>query len=335
MKKPFTEENIKAFWKPIAAKIKLANDNNDLTAYVNTLEDAKKQLNDEYDLPKGYSAEQISDILENDGLDKALEYLPFVASIPMTTESTKILSVVDESNAAKAWDKTPQALTNLKTLCTYIENLSEQKANDYINTLTRTGKDIKLDGGEICSPKKYKGNCPSELPKGITIIEVRVDPPKGSNAQYRVFGLLIGKTIHLLKAHTKSSGQKEADRFFDSFIEYANKYVKNIKFNESVSYNNMRGVKMKDNVFNELDEIYEIQRLENWARGNNDAWEDKLCEDAADEDYMRGYNNVVAYKKKVDEENQFKENCRIAHEFYLAHKEEIEAKRKEFREKRK
>ncbi len=92
---------------------------------------------------------------------------------------------------------------------------------------------------------------------------------------------------------------------------------------------------MKDDVFNELNEINEIQRLENWARGNNDAWEGKPCEHKADEDYMRGYNSAAARKKKADEEDQFKETCRRVHEFYLAHKEEIEAKRKEFREKRK
>ncbi len=88
---------------------------------------------------------------------------------------------------------------------------------------------------------------------------------------------------------------------------------------------------MKDDVFNEFNEIYDIQRLENWVRGNNDAWEGKLCEDTADEDYMRGYNSAAARKKKADEEARFKENCRIVHEFYIAHKEEIDSKRKEKR----
>lgn len=284
-------------------------------------------------MPKGYSAEQIIDILDDYSLDKALDYLPFVVPTATTIKNTKILSVVDESDADKVWKKTPEVLKNFKTLCAYIESLDKDAANRLVDILLKTPSEVSLNKGVICSAKKYVANCPDDPPKGATVIEIKVNSP--DSAQYRVYGLLVDKTIHLLKAHTKNSGQEKADKVFDTFMKNANEYVKTIKFNESVSYNNIRGAKMKDDVFNELNEIYDIQCLENWAKGNNDAWAGKLCEDTADADYVRGYNSAAAHKKKVDEEDQFKENCRIAHEFYLAHKEEIEAKRKEIREKRK
>ena len=326
MKKSFTKENITTFWKPIAAKLAAIDESAEdaLDIYVNIIEEAKQQLNNEYNLPKGYQAEQIIDLLDNGYIDS----LPFIATDTAPAKSTKILSVKDMSDAAKVWRKSSEVLNNLKALCAYIENLNEQNANNLINILQKTPSDVPLNKGTICSPKKYLANCPYKLPKGATVIEIRVQ--SSGSAQYRVYGLLVDKKIYLVKAHTKNSGQKDADAVFDDFL----KSVKNIKFNEAISYNNIRGTEMKDDVFDELNEIYEIQRLESWVKGNNDAWEGKLCEDTADSDYKLGYDSVMAYKKKVEEEALFKENCRKAHAFYIAHKEEIDSKRKEKRKQK-
>lgn len=326
MKKSFTKENIATFWDSIAAKLaaidESAKDAADI--YIDIISEAQQQLDDEYNLPKGYSAEQIIDILDNGYIDS----LPFITTDTASVKHAKILSIEDSSDAAKVWKKTPEILNNLKALCADIESLDEQDANNLIDTLKKTGSDVILTNGKICSPKKYLANCPYKPPKDSTVIEIRVD--SSNSAQYRVYGLLVDKKIYLLKAHTKNSGQKEADAVFDNFL----KSVENRKFNEAVSYNNIRGAEMEDDVFNELNEIYEIQRLESWVKGNNDAWEGKLCEDTADSDYMLGYNSAAARKKKADEEALFKENCRKAHAFYMAHKEEIDSKRKEKRKQK-
>ena len=323
MKKSFTEENIKAFWNSIAAKLAAIDESAEDAAdiYVDIIFEAQQQLDNEYNLPKGYSAEQIIDSLENGYLNS----LPFAAPISTTMKSTKVLSVEDMSDAAKVWKKTPEVLDNLKTLCADIESLSEQEANKLIDSLTKTASDIALNKGVICSPKKYVANCPIKPPKGATVIEIRVQ--SSNKAQYRVYGLLINKKIYLLKAQTKNSGQENADAFFDNFLKYAN----TIKFNESVSYNNIRGAEMKDDVFNELNEIYDIQCLESWAKGNNDAWEGKLCEDTADKDYKLGYDSAMVRKKKADVDDLYKENDRKVRAFYLAHKEEIDSKLKKKR----
>lgn len=327
MKKSFTKENITTFWDSIAAKLAAIDESNKDAGdiYVAIILEAQKQLDNEYNLPKGYSAEQIIDLLDNGYINS----LPFITTDTVPAKRAKILSIEDSSDAAKVWKKTPEVLNNLKALCADIESLDEQNANKLIDTLKKTPSDVPLNKGTICSPKKYLANCPYKLPKGATVIEIRVQ--SSDSAQYRVYGLLVDKKIYLVKAHTKNSGQKEADAVFDNFLKSA----ENIKFNEAISYNNIRGAEMEDNVFNELDEIYEIQRLESWVKGNNDAWEGKLCEDTADSDYMLGYNSAAARKKKADEEALFKENCRKAHAFYMAHKEEIDSKLKEKRNKNK
>lgn len=326
MKKSFTKENIVTFWDSIAAKLaaidKFAKDAGDI--YVAIILEAQQQLDNEYNLPKGYSAEQIIDLLDNGYINS----LPFITTDTAPAKRAKILSIEDRSDAAKVWQKTPEVLNNLKALCAYIENLNEQNANKLIDTLKKTATDVPLNKGKICSPKKYLANCPYKPPKDTTVIEIRVD--SSNSAQYRVYGLLVDKKIYLLKAHTKNSGQKDANAVFDNFL----KSVENLKFNEAISYNNIRGAEMNDDVFNELNEIYEIQRLESWVKGNNDAWEGKLCEDTTDSDYKLGYDSVMAYKKKVKEEALFKENCRKAHAFYMVHKEEIDSKLKEKRKQK-
>lgn len=326
MKKSFTKENITAFWKSIADKVDAIDESakDALDIYEAIISEAQKQLENDYNLPNGYSAEQIINSLEMGYID----YLPFIATNVAPAESAKILSIEDRSDAAKVWKKTPEVLNNLKILCADIESLDEQDANTLIDTLKKTGSDVILTNGKICSPKKYLANCPYKPPKDTTVIEIRVD--SSNSAQYRVYGLLVDKKIYLLKAHTKNSGQKEADSVFDNFL----KSVENRKFNEAISYNNIRGAEMEDDVFNELNEIYEIQRLESWVKGNNDAWEGKLCEDTADSDYKLGYNSAMARKKKAYEDALFKESCRKVQAFYMAHKEEIDSKRKEKRKQK-
>lgn len=149
------------------------------------------------------------------------------------TESKPQIKVIDQSDSAKEWKKTPEVFNNLKYIINDIQNYSVEDQDRLINFISISSDDYKVSKrGSICCPRKYVANSPFKFPKGVVPIELRINTI--SNAQYRVYGILVlkTKTMYLLKAYTKTSGQDRADSAFDSFASAAIKFIKDNKLLE-------------------------------------------------------------------------------------------------------
>ncbi len=149
-------------------------------------------------------------------------------------ESKQQITVIDKSDSAKEWKKTTEILTNLQQIINDIQELSVDDQEKLIDFISLSNGDYKCSKkGTICCPRKYVANSPFSFPKGIIPVEIRINSK--SNANYRVYGILVlkTKTLYLLKAYTKTSGQDQADAAFDSFASAANKFIKDHKLLES------------------------------------------------------------------------------------------------------
>lgn len=207
---------------------------------------------------------------------------------------------------ARLWDKLPIIRSNLKKIITDIESKSEVESEQLIRFLQQSAANYSLTGGNICSPKKYLANSPSRLPKGVTVIEIRVN--SDSNARYRVFGFLIKKILYLISVSTKTSGQERADKEFDTFMELANNLIKNHKLLESVLYNITEGI-INMNEFEELDIINNQTELSEYNTG----WEDFftgaiLNENESSASYKKGYLDAKNTKSVEEFKSLLRDN---------------------------
>lgn len=255
-------------------------------------------------------------------LDNKIDYIntEYESSEELSQVSSTSLHIVDESDANKEWGKTHEVLNNYKQILSTLQTLSSTDTANLIQNLQLSAAEFSVGPGKICSPKKYLANTPRSLtdkiPSNIIICEIKIK--SSTNANYRAYGFILNNILYIISVYTKISGQKNADRDFDAFIKKLTNYIKVHKLSESLLYNILEENNMKNKtVFEELDEINEIQRLEDYCRGREDAYNNKLIEENANSSYLAGYNAVKNEEKEIkfrkwlhEHETEVKEHIR-------------------------
>ena len=204
------------------------------------------------------------------------------------------LQVYDYTDAEKVWKKTPEILKTFEQVCNSLNTLNQENLDRLLQTLQKTGDTFPLNGGKICCPRKYLANVKKvnvKIPNSILIIEIKLNSK--TNANYRVYGFLYLKLnqIFLIDVYTKTSGQDNADEFFDNFLRKAVNFAKaeHLDLGESLSYNIAEENNMT--IFEELNLITEQQELALWNQAREDAFNNTINEELNESPiYKRSYN---------------------------------------------
>lgn len=303
----FTKTNLLNFWNDYINK---KPDESNEEAYFNFIDNVALDLVNTFDLPDfaGNPVDIVFNLLNNN-----IDYINTEYESP--EESPQIsftgLHIIDESDADKEWRKTHEVLGNYKQILSTLQALPSTEITNLIQNLQLSAAEFPVGPGKICSPKKYLANTPKSLtdkiPSNILICEVKIK--SSTNANYRAYGFILNNTLYILSVYTKTSGQENADKDFDTFIKKLINYIKVHKLSESLLYSILEESNMKNKtVFEELDEINEIQRLEDYCRGREDAYNNKLIEENANSSYLAGYTAVKNEEKDIKFRNWLHEH---------------------------
>ena len=125
------------------------------------------------------------------GTDAAFSDLQFTEEETVTTINNKLKVILEDHTLdLKDWSKFVNLIKNIESIVNQLQSKSATELDNFIKMFL-SGKSIPLQGGSIQGTKSYDAHAPekSKIKDGWIPFEVKPNPGKGNNAEYRLYGI--------------------------------------------------------------------------------------------------------------------------------------------------